>query len=95
MSNRPMELKTEIHIEAQPSKIWEILMEFKSYPDWNPFIKSIKGRAEKGARITARLEPPDSAGITIKPKILEIKRNKDRHASITYGSFLFAPGQIQ
>ncbi len=33
-------LKTSITIEAAPSVVWDILMDFEAYPDWNPFIKN-------------------------------------------------------
>lgn len=59
------EIKTEITINASPSRIWKILMEFDRYPGWNPFIKSIAGQPIKGSKISARLEPPDANGMTI------------------------------
>ncbi len=71
------EIKTEITINASPSRIWKILMEFDRYPGWNPFIKSITGQPIKGSKISARLEPPDASGMTIKPKILEVKKEEE------------------
>ena len=71
------EIKTEITINASPSRIWKILMEFDRYPGWNPFIKSIPGQPIKGSKISARLEPPDASGMTIKPKILEVKKEEE------------------
>ena len=35
------QIKTSIHINATKEKVWEILMDFEKYPEWNPFIKSI------------------------------------------------------
>jgi uncharacterized protein YndB with AHSA1/START domain len=37
------EINTEILINATPKKVWSILTNFAEYPNWNPFIKSIKG----------------------------------------------------
>ena len=39
------ELKTTIEINASPAKVWEVLLDFEKYPDWNPFIKNIRGNA--------------------------------------------------
>jgi hypothetical protein len=36
------EIKTEILINATPEKVLSILTIFDNYPNWNPFIKSIK-----------------------------------------------------
>jgi hypothetical protein len=71
------ELKTEILINTTPHKVWEILVDFKSYPEWNPFIKSIKGNVVVGSKITARLEPPGANGMTFKPKVLVFEKNKE------------------
>ena len=71
------EIKTEILIMATPEKVWAILTDFSNYPNWNPFIKSIKGEVKAGNRITARIEPPDAKGMTFKPKILTYETNKE------------------
>ncbi len=71
------EIKTEILIKATPEKVWAILTNFANYPNWNPFIKSIKGEVIVGNRITARIEPPGAKGMTFKPKILTYETNKE------------------
>ena len=72
-----IEIKTEILINAQPEKVWAILTNFKSYPNWNPFIKSIIGDVKVGNKITARIEPPKAKGMTFKPKVLTFETNKE------------------
>ncbi len=72
-----IEIKAEILINAQPEKVWAILTDFKSYPNWNPFIKSIKGDVKVGNKITARIEPPEAKGMTFKPKVLCYETNKE------------------
>ncbi|MFM2360786.1 MAG: hypothetical protein RLY16_2779, partial [Bacteroidota bacterium] len=37
------EIKTTIEIHASPARVWEVLTNFDEYPNWNPFIKSLKG----------------------------------------------------
>lgn len=71
------EIKTEILIHATPDKVWKILTDFDNYPTWNPFIKSIKGTAKVGNKITARMEPPGAKGMTFKPKVLVFEINKE------------------
>ena len=72
-----LEIKTEITINATPEKIWAILTEFEEYPNWNPFIKSIKGKMEVGNKITVQIAPPNAKGMTFKPKILTFNKNKE------------------
>lgn len=39
------ELRTEIKISASAEKVWQFLTDFSRYPEWNPFLTSISGKA--------------------------------------------------
>ena len=54
------EIKTEILINASPTKVWSILTDFDNYPNWNPFIKSIIGNVKIENKITTRIKPPET-----------------------------------
>lgn len=71
------EIKTEILINATPEKVWIILSDFDNYPNWNPFIKSIKGDVKVGNKITVRIEPLESKGMTFNPQILTLETNRE------------------
>ena len=77
LSAMAKEIKTEILINATPEKVWSILTNFNNYPNWNPFIKSIKGEVKIGNKITARIEPPKASGMTFKPKVLVFEKNNE------------------
>lgn len=76
MTKQSKEIKTEILINSNPEVVWNILMDFNRYPEWNPFIKFISGQPIKGSKIEAKLEPPDSKGMKINPVILEVDNKK-------------------
>ena len=63
------EIRSEVDIDAPAARVWSMLTDFASYPEWNPYIKSIDGEAREGARLTVRLEPPDGRGMTVKPTV--------------------------
>jgi hypothetical protein len=44
------ELRAEVEIEADPDSVWAVSMDFEAYPDWNPFIHSIEGSQQVGAK---------------------------------------------
>ena len=69
------ELKTEIEINGSVDQVWEVLTDFSSFPDWNPFIKKIEGELQLGAKLEVLIEPPGGKSMTFKPtvKILEPK----------------------
>jgi len=70
------ELHSQIVINASPERVWGILTDFASYPQWNPFIRRISGELKVGERLEVRLEPPDSRGITLRPTLLSAEPNR-------------------
>ena len=71
------QLSTTIEIEAPPEKVWAVLMDFAGHAEWNPFMRSIQGKAEAGARLTVRLQPPKGMGMTFKPTVLAKEPNRE------------------
>src|SRR5205814_5893919 len=49
------ELRTETEIDGPVERVWQVLTDFKSFPDWNPFIRSIRGKAVEGSRLDVLL----------------------------------------
>jgi hypothetical protein len=66
------ELRTEIDIAAAPEIVWAHLVDVGSYPDWNPFITSLKGSVQLGARLSVRMQPPDGRPMTFRPRVTEL-----------------------
>ncbi len=42
---------TEVEIDAPVERVWEIMTDFEAFPDWNPFIKKMRGDLEVGATL--------------------------------------------
>ncbi len=70
-------IQTEILISTDITKVWDVLMNFDSYPKWNPFITSISGEPKLGNRLTVSINPPGGKGMTFKPNILTLESNKE------------------
>jgi hypothetical protein len=69
-------IQTEILINAKAEVIWNILMDFKNFPSWNPFIQEIEGNPEVGNKIKVRIKPPGKKGMVFRPIVLEHEQNK-------------------
>ena len=65
-----MQLRTEIEIDAPAQKVWAVLTDFARYPEWNPFITSVEGKLEVGARLDIRVCPPESSEMRLGPTLL-------------------------
>lgn len=71
------EIKTEILIKSTPAEVWKVFTNFDNYPNWNPFMTSLKGKVLVGNRIVVRLEPPGAKGMTFSPRVLAFKPNRE------------------
>jgi hypothetical protein len=71
------ELVTEIEIDALPERVWEILTDLGSYPEWNPMIRRASGEIKAGARVKVRFEPQGARGHTFRPKLLVVEPNRE------------------
>ena len=70
------EIVTEIEIDATAERVWEVLTDIDSFPEWNPMIRWAKGEVRPGARLTVRFEPEGSRGYTFTPKLLAVEPNR-------------------
>jgi len=71
------EIRTEITINATPERVWTVLTDFTSFPQWNPFITSAEGDLTPGHTLIVRLQSPGGKGMTFKPKVLVAEPNKE------------------
>lgn len=63
-------IERSVTINASAERVWEILVNFTRYPDWNPFVTSVVGEPTPGKRLKVRLRPPGGMGMTFRPRVL-------------------------
>jgi hypothetical protein len=63
-------IETSIAIAAPRLRVWSVLMDFPSYPDWNPFIRSIKGKPQAGETLEVVIQPPGLNAQTFRPRVI-------------------------
>jgi hypothetical protein len=71
------ELRREIDINAPRSAVWAVLTNFRSYPEWNPFIRSVSGDLRQSARLDVRIEPPGARAMSFKPTVLNVEDERE------------------
>jgi hypothetical protein len=67
------EINTTIEINAPANTVWDVLTDFSRYGEWNPFIRSIHGKAEQGEQLEILIQPPGGTGMTFRPLILVLQ----------------------
>ncbi|MEU5878399.1 SRPBCC domain-containing protein [Spirillospora sp. NPDC047279] len=67
----PHEVRTSVEIAAPADKVWQVLTDFQSYPEWNPFIVSVQGTARQGTRLDNTLRGSDGGTMNFRPRVLK------------------------
>ncbi|MGH4026958.1 MAG: SRPBCC family protein [Pseudonocardiaceae bacterium] len=63
-------IETVVTIAASPEKVWDIIVDFDSYPQWNPLILWAEGDPVAGKAIKVHIRPPGENGMTHQPTVL-------------------------
>ena len=71
------EIVTEIEINAQPSRVWQVLTDFEKYPTWNPFIKKISGEAASNKKLEVHMPDPRGGTMVFTPTVLVAERDRE------------------
>lgn len=49
------QIHTQIDIDASPQRVWTVLTDWPAYMQWNPFVHSLRGELQVGARLEAHI----------------------------------------
>ena len=71
------EIRTEIEISASAERVWLVLTDFASFPQWNPFIRRASGEVKKGSRLEVNLQPTGARSMTFRPTVLKAEPNRE------------------
>jgi len=67
------ELRTFVHIDATPERVWQVLVDLPAYPQWNPFITSVEGPFAVGGRVSITLLPLNALlRVTLRAAVVEV-----------------------
>jgi len=70
-------IESEIEINASAECVWDILTAFNKYPDWNPFIRSIKGDASPGAELNVQIQPAHGKKMAFNPMVVSVNPKRE------------------
>jgi hypothetical protein len=62
-----------IDIPASQERVWAVLVDTASYPQWNPFITRFAGELVVGQRLAIRIAPPEGRVMEFKPTVTQIE----------------------
>jgi hypothetical protein len=71
------ELTTEIEIEADAARIWDIFTDFDRYPEWTGIFSFPRGHLEPGKKLEVVITPTDSRSVTFRPMLLKAEGRRE------------------
>ena len=71
------EIRTEIEIDAPAERVWQVLMDFTSYSQWNPAMRVVRREAESGTRLKVHVRPWRRLGMTFYPTVLTVEPSRE------------------
>jgi hypothetical protein len=71
------EIAVEIDIHAPARYVWNALVDFPRYPEWNPFLLKITGEARAGTKIRFWFELPRGFRAPACARILTVEPEKE------------------
>lgn len=65
------EITAAAQINASPQRVWAILADLASYPEWNPLFRQASGQLAAGSTVTLKTVRPGTERVmTVKVKIV-------------------------
>jgi hypothetical protein len=71
------QLDNELEINASAERVWQLLTDFASFPQWNPFIQHVSGEPKRGAQLVVNIQPSGAQATTLRPTVLEAEPNRE------------------
>jgi len=68
---------TDIEINASAERVWSLLMDFRAYGRWNPFVRSVEGEAVVGRSLKVVIRPPGSRAMRFRPVVVAVEPNRE------------------
>jgi hypothetical protein len=78
-------IKTETIINAPAERVWAEMTDFRSFPDWNPFVRKAQGRLEPGQQLKIVLRLDRGLRMPFSPRVTVVEPNRELRWLATLG----------
>ncbi len=71
------EIKGSADIDAPLGRVWQAVTDFKSYPEWNPWIIRMDGESVVGCKVAVTVKAPGRKDTNFTSEVLKIQPNQE------------------
>lgn len=71
--NNKNSLFSSVHLPASAALVWEVLMDFEAYGQWNPFVVAISGQANVGQTLRVDLQLDAGKPMRMQPVVVAVE----------------------
>jgi len=71
------EIKSSVMIKAPAERVWAKMIDFPSYSNWNPWIKSMTGEPGSENTYSVTVQPPGKGATSFRSKVARIEEGKE------------------
>lgn len=71
------EIKGSVMIDAPADQVWARMVDFSSYSEWNPWIKSMIGELKVGTDYDVTAQPPGKGATRFRSRVMKIDEGKE------------------
>jgi hypothetical protein len=69
-------IETTTTVAASPEAVWETLVDFDRYSEWNPLLQ-VSGRPNPGAHLLVDMQLPDRRPMQFRPTVVAADRGRE------------------
>jgi hypothetical protein len=84
-------IRTAVEVDAPPSRVWDVLVDLPSYPEWNPFIVEAAGKVAVGETLTLHMALPGRDPMKVEPRLLAVEPARE----LRWKGRLWIPGLFE
>ena len=84
-------IERSVEIDAPAERVWDVLVDFAHYPEWNPLITSVDGRPLPGTRLHIRVHAPNGPEVGLSPRVRVARPDHE----LRWVGRLFLPGLFE
>jgi hypothetical protein len=71
------EIKGSIDIDAPLGRVWQVVTDFKSYPEWNPWVIRMDGESKVGSKVAITVKAPGRRDTNFTSEVLKIQPSQE------------------